>query len=92
VHVCYPPFGDAPPAGVALFEPSLDGVVALRRIATDYNERVKGIFATALIPNVACVIGALYFGLPILGVVALTNAGTLVSYLQSQQAIRLASR
>jgi len=92
VHVCYPPFGDAPPAGVALFEPSLDGVVALRRIATDYNERVKGSFATALIPNVACVIGALYFGLPILGVVALTNAGTLVSYLQSQQAIRLASR
>jgi cation transport ATPase len=91
VHVCHPPFHKAPPTAIALFEPDLQEVLALRSIATDYNNRLRGSFATALIPNAACVIGALYFGLPILGVVALTNAGTLVSYLQAGRALKAAS-
>jgi cation transport ATPase len=75
-----------------LIEPSLESVLALRSIATAYADRQRGSFATALVPNVACVIGALYFGVPILGVVALTNAGTLASYLQGQRAMRAADR
>jgi hypothetical protein len=90
VHVCYPPFREAPPGGIALFEPALEGVLALRRIATAYNNRLRGGFATALVPNVACAVGALYFGMPILSVVALTNAGTLVSYLDAGRALRAA--
>lgn len=90
VHVCRPPFEAAPPGGIVLIEPSLESVLALRSIATTYADRQRGGFATALVPNVACVIGALYFGVPILGVVALTNAGTLASYLQGQRAMRAA--
>jgi len=91
VHVCHPPFDKAPPTAIALFEPELQGVLALRSVATGYNNRLRGSFATALIPNAACIVGALYFGLPILGVVALTNAGTLVSYLQAGRALKAAS-
>jgi cation transport ATPase len=91
VHVSHPPFLKPPPTDIALFEPELQGVLALRGIATGYNDRLRGSFATALIPNVACIIGALYLGLPILGVVALTNAGTLASYLQAGRALRAAS-
>jgi len=90
VHVSHPPFHTAPPVELALFEPGLDNVLALRSIATAYNNRLRGSFATALIPNLACVVGGLYLGLPILGVVALTNAGTLVSYLQGERALRRA--
>jgi Cu2+-exporting ATPase len=92
VHVCHPPFHEGPAAEIALLEPELEGVLALRRIATAYNNRLRESFATALIPNVACVVGALYFGVPILGVVALTNAGTLVNYLRAGRALRAASR
>lgn len=92
VHVCNPPFQEVPPAEIALFEPALEGVLALRRIAMGYNDRLRGSFATALIPNAACVIGALYFGLPILGVFVLTNAGTLVNYLEAGRAVRAAAR
>ena len=91
VHVCHPPFHKQPPSPIALFEPDLQGVLALRSIATAYNDRLRGSFATALVPNAACVVGALYFGLPILGVVALTNAGTLASYLQAARALKAAS-
>ena len=91
VHVCHPPFDTAPPAPIALFAPELQGVLALRSIATGYNDRLRGSFATALIPNVACIVGALYFNLPILGVVALTNAGTFASYLQGERALRAAA-
>jgi hypothetical protein len=92
VHVCHPPFQEGPPAEIALIEPELETVFKLRRIATAYNNRLRASFATALVPNVACVVGALYFGLPILGVVALTNAGTLASYLEAGRALRAASR
>ncbi len=92
VHVCRAPFRAEPEGEIALIEPVLEGLLALRRIATVYNNRVRGSFATALIPNVACVAGALYFGLPILGVVALTNAGTLVNYLQAERALKAAGR
>jgi cation transport ATPase len=71
-------------------EPELESVLALRRISATYNNRLRESFTTALIPNVACVIGALYLGLPILGVVALTNAGTFVTYIQSGRALRAA--
>jgi hypothetical protein len=91
IHVCEPPFDTAPPAGIALFNPTLDSLLTLRAIATSYNERSKASFATALIPNVACVIGALYFGVPILGVVTLTNAGTLANYLQGRRALQQAA-
>jgi cation transport ATPase len=91
VHICHPPFQKPPPTPIALVEPEFQSVLALRTIATDYNNRLRGSFATALIPNVACIAGALYFGLPILGVVALTNAGTLVSYLQAGRALKAAS-
>jgi hypothetical protein len=91
IHVCEPPFDNAPPAGIALFNPTLDSILALRAIATAYNERSKASFATALIPNVACVIGALYFGVSILGVVTLTNAGTLANYLQGRRALQQAA-
>jgi cation transport ATPase len=90
VHVSHPPFREIPPGPIALFEPEPEGVLALRRIATAYNNRLRASFATALIPNAACVVGAFYFGLPILGVVALTNAGTLASYLHAGRALRAA--
>jgi cation transport ATPase len=91
VHVCHPPFHETPPAEIALLEPDLEGVLALMRIATTYNNRSSASFTTALIPNAACVIGAFY-GLPILGVVALTNAGTLANYLQARNALQSASQ
>jgi hypothetical protein len=92
VHVCHPPFHERPAAEIALLEPELEGVLALMRIATAYNNRLRESFATALIPNTACVIGAFYLGWPILGVVALTNAGTLVSYLRAGRDLRAASQ
>jgi hypothetical protein len=91
IHVCHPPFDAAPSSSFALLDPSLESILALRRIATSYNEISKASFATALIPNVTCVIGALYFGVPILGVVALTNAGTLANYLQARRALHQAT-
>ena len=90
VHVCHPPFSETPPGPIALFEPELEGVLALRAIATAYNNQLRASFATALIPNVACVVGAFSFGLPVLGVIALTNAGTLANYLQARRALRAA--
>lgn len=90
IHVCYPPFLEDPPGEIALLEPALEGVLALRTIAAEYNGRLKGSFATALIPNAACVIGAFSFGLPVIGVLAITNAGTLFSYLEAGRALRAA--
>ncbi len=90
VHVCQPPFGEEPPGEIALLEPALEAVLALRAIAAGFEGRVKGSFAAALVPNVACVAGALYFGLPLLGVLALTNAGTLFSYLEAGRALQAA--
>ena len=90
VHVCHAPFDDRPAGEIALMEPELESVLALRKISVTYNNRLRESFTTALIPNVACVIGALYLGLPILGVVALTNAGTLVTYVQAGRALRAA--
>ncbi len=92
VHVSHPPFRERPEGEIVLLEPALEALLALMRIATGYNDRLRGSFATALIPNAACAIGALYFGMPILWVVALTNAGTLANYLQAGRALKIASR
>ena len=92
IHVCSTPFRQLPPGETALLEPALEGVLALRTIAAGFNDRLRASFAAAFIPNAACVIGAFYFGLPIIGVVALTNAGTLFSYLEARRALRAAGK
>jgi hypothetical protein len=92
VHVCHPPFHDATAGQVALLSRELEAVLAAKQIAVDFHNRLHASFATALIPNAACVIGAVYFGVPILGVVALTNAGTLANYWQGARELRAAGR
>jgi hypothetical protein len=91
VHVCRPPFDEEPAGAIALIDPGLDGVLALRRIAARFDNRLSGSFLRALVPNAACTAGALYLGLPVIGVILLTNAGTLVSYLEAKRAIRRAT-
>jgi hypothetical protein len=90
IHVCHPPFNEEPPGEIAVLEPALEAVLALRAIAAEYNARLKDSVAAALIPNVACVLAAFSFGFPVLGVFALTNAGTLASYLGNASAVRAA--
>jgi cation transport ATPase len=90
IHICRPPYREEAPSGIALLEPALEGVLALRGIAADYDARLRGSYLTALVPNAACVIGALTFGLPVLGVVALTNVGAFASYLEAGRAVRAA--
>jgi hypothetical protein len=91
VHICHAPLPEVPPYSIALLEPGLGAVLALRQIANDYHNRLRGGFATALIPNATSLVGTFYFGLPVLAVVILTNAGTFASYLESRHAIRTAS-
>ncbi len=90
VHVCAPPFAKSPPSDIVLLDPSMDGIVALREIAAKYNNGLRATFGTVLLPNAACVVGALYFGLPIIGAIVLTNAGTFASYFQASRALRRA--
>ena len=69
-----------PQAAVVLRQADLEKIVLLRMMALESLEIQKTGIKTTMGFNIACVAGAIFMSLPILGVVALTNLGTMVTY------------
>ncbi|MGO9435009.1 MAG: hypothetical protein ACLP00_12070 [Terracidiphilus sp.] len=78
-------------ADLILFGQSIAPLPALARLARDNKERMAGLHRLALAPNLACVAGALAFGLPGLAVILISNLGTSMVYNRARRALRLAS-
>jgi hypothetical protein len=75
-------------AAITFSQPDMEGVIELRRLARAAVHRLRWGQGTAVAVNVACLAGALMLEWPVLVVVALTNAGTLLDFFQAARALR----
>ncbi len=67
-------------APIVLLRGDLARIAGLRSLARSHVERVRSVHGSALIPNIACVVGAFFFGFTSLATVIITNLGTLGVY------------
>ncbi len=79
---------ELPNVDVILRHASLEKAVLLRMVGVHSVDSDRTSIRTSLAFNIACAAGALFVSLPILGVVALTNLGTLVNYQRGAMALR----
>ncbi|HUY36756.1 MAG TPA: hypothetical protein VMV69_28740 [Pirellulales bacterium] len=70
-------------AGAWLLEPNYDKLPVLRDISASQRRQLQWQYGLTLVPNVACVAGALLFGFTSLAVVVLSNLGTYAVYTRS---------
>ncbi|WP_165224134.1 P-type ATPase [Aquisphaera insulae] len=76
------------PAQVLLLQPDLGGLSDLADAAREYRQQVRAAEKSAVIPNLACVAGALFFGFNSMTNVAITNLGTLATYVRTMRNLR----
>src|SRR5262249_6438362 len=81
------PSGKEDPSGVGLLEPDYEKLVDLRKISIAMRDEARSHRNLILVPNVACIAGALLLGLSSLAVVALSNLGTLTVYSHGRDAL-----
>jgi len=79
----------APRAPIALLSADLRRCAALHSLSQARPQSVKSALGAALIPNLAAVAGAVYFHLPVMASVILTNLGTFATYWRWRQTLRL---
>lgn len=80
------------PSGVWLLEPDYAKLVELRNISIAMREEARSFRNLILVPNVACIAGALLLGLSSLAVVVLSNPGTLTVYSHGRDALSRTER
>jgi Cu2+-exporting ATPase len=80
------------PSGVWLLEPDYQKLVDLRKITVVMRDEARAHRNLILVPNVACIAGALLLGFPSLAVVVLSNLGTLTIYSHGRDALSRTER
>src|SRR5262249_21279573 len=80
------------PSGVWLLEPDYQKLVHLRQISIAVRDEARSHHKLILVPNVACIAGALLLGFSSLVVVALSNLGTFAVYSHGRDALSRTER
>jgi hypothetical protein len=80
------------PSGVWLLEPDYRKLVELRKISIAMRDEARSFRNLILVPNVACIAGALLLGFSSLAVVVLSNLGTLTVYSHGRDALSRTER
>jgi len=86
------PSWEEDPSGVWLLDPDYEKLVELRHIAVAMQDEARSHRNLILVPNVACIAGALLLGLPSLAVVVLSNLGTFTVYSHGRDALARTER
>ncbi len=73
------------PAQIAVLQPELAACGLLLDLATAGEASLRQTKRLTTVLNVGCMVGAIYLGLPLLGVILVTNGGTWLHYLRARQ-------
>ena len=77
-----------PLADIVLLQPDLEQAVLLRTAGVRNMGNDRKNINTALAFNITCTAGALFLGMPILTIAAITNLGTYINYRRAVQSLR----
>ena len=80
----------SPKSHAALFVPDLARCGVLHSLSRARKASIGSAFLTSVVPNVAAITGALYFGAGILSSVVITNLGTLATYYRWRRTLQSA--